>query len=94
LSTADEWLRAWLPVIMAGPDYRAGDLVVVVTFDEDDRTADNVVLTTVIAPTVSQVVAGAPLTHYSLSRYLAEIGGASPLEDAATATAFGAAFGL
>jgi acid phosphatase len=94
LSTADEWLHAWLPVIMAGPDYRAGDLVVVVTFDEDDRTADNVVLTTVIAPMVSQIVAGAPLTHYSLSRYLAELGGAPPLGEAATATSLGTAFGL
>jgi acid phosphatase len=94
LSTADEWLRQWLPVIMNGPDYRAGDLAVVVTFDEDDHTSDNVILTAVIAPTVSQVVAGAPLTHYSLSRYLAELGGASPLGEAATATSFRTAFGL
>ena len=94
LSTADEWLRQWLPVIMDGPDYRAGDLAVVLTFDEDDRTADNVVLTTVIAPTAPQVVAGAPLTHYSLSRYLAELGGASPLEDAARAASLRTAFGL
>jgi len=94
LSTADEWLRQWLPVIMDGPDYRAGGLAVVLTFDEDDRTADNVVLTTVIAPMVPQVVAGAPLTHYSLSRYLAELGGASPLEDAATAASLRTAFGL
>jgi acid phosphatase len=94
LSTADDWLRQWLPVIMNGPDYRAGDLAVVLTFDEDDRTADNLVLTTVIAPTVSQVVAGSPLTHYSLSRYLAELGGALPLEEAATAASFRTAFGL
>jgi len=94
LSTADEWLRQWLPVIMDGPDYRAGDLAVVLTFDEDDRTADNVVLTTVIAPMVPQVVAEAPLTHYSLSRYLAELGGASPLEDAATAASLRTASGL
>ena len=94
LSTADDWLRRWLPVIMAGPDYLAGDLVVVVTFDEDDRTADNAVLTTVIAPTVSNVVAEEPLTHYSLSRYLAELGGVPPLGEATTATSFQAAFGL
>ena len=94
LSTVDEWLRQWLPVIMGGPDYRAGDLALVVTFDEDDFTADNVVLTTVIAPSVAQVVAGAPLTHYSLSRYLAELGGASPLGEAAPATSLRSAFGL
>ena len=94
LSTADDWLRQWLPVIMDGPDYRAGVLAVVVTFDEDDRTADNLILTTVIAPTVAKIVAGAPLTHYSLSRYLAELGGAAPLGEAATAASFRTAFGL
>jgi acid phosphatase len=94
LSTADEWLRQWLPVIMDGPDYRAGDLAVIVTFDEDDYTADNVVLTVVIAPMVSHVVIGAPLTHYSLSRYLAELGGAAPLGKAATAASLGTAFDL
>jgi acid phosphatase len=94
LSTADEWLSQWLPVIMDGPDYRAGNLAVVVTFDEDDNTADNVVLTTVITPTVSRVVAGEPLTHYSLSRYLAELGGVAPLGDASTAASFRTAFGL
>jgi acid phosphatase len=65
-----------------------------VTFDEDDYTADNVVLTVVIAPVVSHVVAGAPLTHYSLSRYLAELGGAAPLGKAVTAASLGTAFGL
>jgi len=87
-------LAGTLPVIMDGPDYRAGRLAVVVTFDEDDHTADNLVLAAVIAPTVSHVVAGAPLTHYSLSRYLAELGGASPLGDAATAASLSTAFGL
>jgi acid phosphatase len=94
LSTADDWLHQWLPVIMDGPDYRAGDLAVVVTFDEDDHTADNLVLTTVVAPTVSQVVADAPLTHYSLSRYLTELGGVSPLGEAASAASLRTAFGL
>ena len=94
LSTADDWLRQWLPVIMDGPDYRHGDLAIIVTFDEDDRTADNVVLTAVIAPTVSHVVVGAPLTHYSLSRYLTELGGTSPLHEAVMATSLRTAFGL
>ena len=94
LSTADQWLRQWLPAIMSGPDYQAGDLVIIVTFDEDDRTADNVVLTTVIAPTVSRVAINAKLNHYSLSRYLAELGDTSPVGNAADATSLGAAFGL
>ena len=48
----------------------------------------------VIAPMVSHVVVGAPLTHYSLSRYLAELGGASPVGKAVTAASLGTAFGL
>ena len=94
LSTVDEWLSRWLPVIMDGPDYRAGDLAVIVTFDEDDRTADNLVLTTVIAPTVSRVVADESLTHYTLIRYLDELGGATPLGEEATAASLGTTFGL
>jgi acid phosphatase len=43
---------------------------------------------------VQHVVTDAALTHYSLSRYLAELGGASPLEEAATAASLQAAFGL
>ncbi len=87
-------MHQWLPAIMAGPDYRAGNLAIIVTFDEDDHTADNHVMTTVIAPTVSHVVTAAPLTHYSLSRYLAELGAVSPLGNAADATSFRAAFGI
>jgi hypothetical protein len=43
---------------ISGSVYRAGRLCMVVTFDEDDRSADDVVLTTVIAPTVSQPPGG------------------------------------
>src|SRR4051794_31641252 len=38
LATADSWLRTWMRVIMAGPDYRAGHLAVVITFDEVEGT--------------------------------------------------------
>lgn len=92
LPVADDWLHQWLPFVMQGPDYRAGRLAVVVTFDEDDRTADNVVLTTVIAPTVSHAVVSVPLTHYSLSRCLAEVAGVAPLGEAAASTSLAAAF--
>jgi len=47
LGTADDWLRQWMPVLMGGPDYRSGQLALVVTFDEDDNSGPNTVLTTV-----------------------------------------------
>jgi len=94
LSTADAWLQQWLPIVMRGPDYRAGRLAIVITFDEDDNSGDNTVLTTVIAPTVHHVSAAGPLTHYSLTRYLAELTGTPPPAEAATAASLGTAFGM
>ena len=79
LQVADSWLRSWLPVVFAGPDFRRGRLAVVVTFDEDDKSADNTVLTVVMSASTSHVVATSPYTHYSLSRYLSEITGTTPL---------------
>jgi acid phosphatase len=91
---ADDWLRQWLPFLMQGPDYRSGRLAIVVTFDEDDHTAGNVVLTTVMAPSVSRTVVPEPMTHYSLSRYLADVAGVAPLGEAATSVSLGATFHL
>ena len=93
LTVADDWLRQWLPVLMEGPDYRTGHLAIVITFDEDDNTAGNTVLTTVIAPTVQHVISATPLTHYSLTRYLAEISTISPPGEAAAAPSLRSAFG-
>jgi acid phosphatase len=86
LATADSWLKAWLPIVMNGPDYRARRLAVVVTFDEDDGSAGNTVLTVVVSPYTSHVVSGRSYTHYSLERYFAELTATTPLHNAATAT--------
>jgi phospholipase C len=94
LSTADNWLQQWIPTLMQGPDYRAGRLTIVVTFDEDDNTGSNVVLTTVVAPDIARITNQTPLTHYSLTRYLAEIAGAPPPAKAAAAPSLRDAFGL
>ena len=94
LAVADAWLKTWLQVIMAGPDYQRGRLAIVVTFDEDDKSADNTVLTAVIAPETSGVVASSSYTHFSLSRYLAEVSGTTPLGAGRTAPSFRAAFQL
>ena len=94
LATADSWLRSWLQVIFAGPDFQRGRLAVVVTFDEDDKSADNTVLTVVMSASTSHVVATSPYTHYSLSRYLSEITGTSPLRLAGRAADLRGAFHL
>jgi phospholipase C len=85
LSTADSYLKSWLQVVQAGPDYRSGRLAVVVTFDEDDTSSDNTVLTVVVSPYTSHVVSNRALTHYSLTRYFAELTLTAPLRSAAAA---------
>lgn len=85
LATADSWLKSWLPILQAGPDYRAGRLAIIVTFDEDDGAADNTVLTVVVAPHTSHAVSSRSLTHFSITRYFSELTGTSPLRSAASA---------
>ena len=94
LATADAWLKAWLRQIEAGPDFRAGHLAVVVTFDEDDRYAGNHVLTTVMHPARRGVVVTRRLNHYSLSATASRLVGGTPLRRAAGTPSFLAAFGL
>jgi hypothetical protein len=34
LAAADLWLKHWIPLLMASPSYRSGEMLIVVTFDE------------------------------------------------------------
>jgi acid phosphatase len=94
LSTADVWLRQTLAPVLASSDFATGKLVVIVTADEDDKKAGNTVLTSVLTPALSHKVATTPLTHYSLTRYIAQVLGVSPLRNGAHAPDLKAAFGL
>jgi acid phosphatase len=94
LSTADNWLKSWLQVVQAGPDYRSGRLAIVVTFDEDDTSSDNTVLTVVVSPYTKHVVSSRALSHYSLTRYFAELTLTAPIRSAATAPSMRADFHL
>jgi hypothetical protein len=94
LATADAWLKAWLRQIEAGPDFRAGRLAVVVTFDEDGGLSGNQVLTAVMHPARRGVVVTRRLDHYSLSATASRLVGAAPLRGAARAPNLLAAFGL
>jgi acid phosphatase len=94
LATADAWLASWLRIVRQGPDYRAGRLAIIVTFDEDDSSGNNTVQTVVVSPYTSHIVSNRALTHYSLARYLAELTATAPLRSAATAPSMRAAFRL
>lgn len=93
VAIGDRWLKAWLPRILAGADYRAGRLLVVVTFDEGTST-DNHIPTIVIAPTIHQVSAGQPFTHCATLRMMEDWLSLPPLGCAASAASMTTAFGL
>lgn len=94
LSVADHWLRTELDMVMAGPDWRGGQLAIVVTADEDDHEQNNLVLTVLAHPSMHGTVVTTPLTHYSLARLYSEVLSAEPLGEAAVAPSMSAAFGL
>jgi acid phosphatase len=94
LATADSWLKQWLAVIWSGPDWRAGRLAIVVTFDENDGGSPNNVLTVVISKRTTHVVTNSPLTHYSWTKYADELLRAPLLRGAATATSLRTPFNL
>lgn len=94
LSTADGWLKSWLTLIYASPDWASGHLAVIITADEDDRHQGNLVLTTVIHPSQHGHVVTTRLTHYSLTTLLTQVGHASCIRSGCTAPSFANAFGL
>ena len=94
LGTADTWFRGWMTKVFQGPDWRSGHLAVVLTADEDDRSAGNTVLTVVIHPSQRSHVVSTSLTHYSLTRLYQEVTGLPYLSGAASAPSMTTAFGL
>jgi phosphatidylinositol-3-phosphatase len=92
LADADAWLRSWIPVLMSGPDWRAGRLAIVVVFDEGETT--ELVPFVIMAPGVSGVVVRRPTDHYALTRLIGEVAGTPPLRLAAGAPVLAPAFGL
>ena len=93
VATGDRWLRSWLPQIMAGPDYRAGRLTVIITWDEGTSTSNHIP-TMVVASSVRHRSTSLPLTHCSLLRFTEEQLRLPLLGCAARAPSLGPPFGL
>jgi acid phosphatase len=94
LGEADAYLHDVMTTVLSGPDWKAGRLAVVVTFDEVDGDGGGTLLTTVVAPTLHHIRVATPLSHYSWCRWMTDLVGAAPLRKAATATSMGKAFHL
>jgi len=72
VASGDRWLQRWLPVIVSGPDYRSGRLVVIITWDEG-TSAGNHIPTLVISPATRRIVAAQAFTHCSTLRTTEEL---------------------
>ncbi|MEO7125016.1 MAG: alkaline phosphatase family protein [Nakamurella sp.] len=96
ITTGDAWLNTWVTRLVNGPNYRNGDTVIVITWDESHHgDSDNHIPTIVIAPSVSRgTVVPIRLDHYSLLRMTEDLLGLPPLGYAATAPGMSTAFGL
>lgn len=105
--TGDTWLKAWLPKITATADYKSGNTVVFIIWDEgsggtqgEDCASNGTdqschVPAIVVAPSVrARTVATATFTHYSLLRTIETMLGVTALGRSATAPSMVSAFNL
>jgi Phosphoesterase family len=92
----DATIAAWMPAILASPDYRSGHLLVVVTADTSQSPANgNLLATILVNPDIaSGTQAASRFDHYSLLRLDEELLGLPPLANAATAADMAAGFNL
>jgi acid phosphatase len=65
VAEGDRWLAGIVTKITALPAWQSGGLLLI-TWDEDDGSADNRVLTLVVAPGLGRHVLDQPYDHYSL----------------------------
>jgi hypothetical protein len=91
----DAWLAREVPLILASPQYRAGNTAVFITFDENDAGGSAVPMY-VVAPSIRPgTTVGQAFNHFSLLRTSEELLGLHPLlGQAATAPSMIAAFHL
>lgn len=95
LSTSEAWLKTEIERLMAGPDYKSGKLVIVSTWDEDNKAEGNHIHTVVIHPSLDHKVVTTKLSLYSIHKTMAEYGGVTPIgTKGRDATSLTTAFGL
>jgi phosphatidylinositol-3-phosphatase len=84
VSVGDDWLRETVTLIMASDAWKA-DGVIFLTWDEDDGTVRNRVLTLAISPGAGHLVSLQPYNHYSLLATIEDLMGVGRLGNAAGA---------
>jgi hypothetical protein len=85
VAVGDDWLRQHVGQITSSAAWKSGG-VLFITWDEDDGSAENHVLTLVVAAGVSHQVSSRAYTHYSLLATVEDLLGVSRLGLAAGAS--------
>jgi hypothetical protein len=93
IRAGDRWLAGWMPAVLAGPDFRSGRLVVIVTWDEGSDE-DNHIPTLVIHRNSLKRSVGTPFTLCSVLRTSEELLALPLLGCAADAASMVTPFGL
>ena len=86
VAVGDQWLRGEVGAILASSAFRSNS-VLFVTWDEDDGSADNRVLTLVVTPHLGHRVSHRLYNHYSLLATVEDLLGVPRLANAAQAQA-------
>jgi phosphatidylinositol-3-phosphatase len=95
IHNGDTWLSQWAPKLLSTPEYRAGNTVIFITWDEDDYSTNQHIATLVLAPsTPSGTQDGGHYDHYSLLRTTEDLLHLPPLGSAAGASSMRAGFHL
>jgi acid phosphatase len=94
LDAANTWMTKWFAPVLAGPDFKSGHLLVLITFDEDDKHAGNRVLTVALNPSLHHLVVGPRLDHLATSKAISTLVSAPPLREATKAPDLFALLGL
>jgi phospholipase C len=84
VSTGDDWLRQEVGAITASGAWKS-DGVLFITWDEDDNSTDNHVLTLVVTPNQAHHTSSQMYTHYSLLATIEDLLGVGRLGQAAQA---------
>lgn len=86
IPAGDQWLRETVALITGSPAWVRGS-VLFITWDEDDGSSDNRVLTLVVRPGDQHTVSQVAYDHYSLLATIEDLLGVPRLANAAHATA-------
>lgn len=86
VAAGDDWLRQQVGQIMASPAWKSNG-VLFITWDEDDSSSDNHVLTLVVAPGVAHRASSRLYTHYSLLATMEDLLGVGRLGQSSQAAA-------